>query len=576
MNCKITKRILLSWALILLVTLCASTVAATGNAAYTGAQGSIDMDRNDLGADVSCMTFNVLHYNASTVQSYASNDYAARRSYAVGLIDAYAPDIIGMQEAANDASHTENWPTDLKADLGDTYTAVTLLDLTDQLSQMYITNGLIIWYRTSRFTLLDSGAECYWSRATDCATASKDRWFMWVKLYDQVESKTLFVFNTHLSTDHSTSVCSVCSTASACATAGRTQRTYEMQLLSDKIHALSQGYPCFVTGDFNCTMASSQAYASDTTQHQLLEMSSGDHPYLQSALMTADLQVTSQGTSSIDHIFVNTNHLRARKLVGIAENVGGITGSDHIPYITYCDYRAAAQIGPGSYDEVARTYTDTTDANQYTFQVTPADGFTYQIWKDTGVKTGNTIWSVKDTSRYEIRFYDADGALYSTVDATIFATSAAKPTLISTGLNQYYADHSYHVIAQGDSVTVTAQCAGSNQASIYLDSDCTQPVIDGTITDIPGGRTTYYLRHDVYTSSGTLNFSETFPLYIYRQTATAQDDMALYVDRSIGDATGTVAFWDGVDVYLVEGQVTGFDSLTDAQPTVNTADSYIS
>ena len=558
---------------ILLASLLTMGATAAENPAYTGALGSIDMDRSNMDADVSCMTFNVLHYNTSTVQNYGSGDYSTRLNYAVSLIRAYDPDIIGMQEAGNDSNHTEKWPADLEANLGDTYTPILLTDLTDNLSQMYITNGLVIWYRTSRFTLLDSGAECYWSYSNDCAVTSKDRWYQWAKLYDNQEGKTLFVFNTHLSTNHSASVCSVCTSSTEGASVGQQQRTNELVKLSDQIHALSQNYPCFVTGDFNCTMANSIANQSDSTRQQLLAMSASPHSYLRSTLETADLQQTSDGNNSIDHVFINTNYLHARKLVGIRESVGGYIGSDHIPYIAYCDYRAAADIGPGDYDETQRTYTDTTDARQYTFEVTPADGFTYKIFKDTGTQTGNTIWSVKDTSKYQIRFYDPDGALYSSVDATIYATSAAKPTLSSTGLNQYFANHAYHVVADGPSVTVTAACSGINTAEIYSDEACANPISGGVLTNIPAGRTTVYLKHNVYTSTGTLNFSEVFPLYIYRQTAPTRS-MALYVDQNIGDATGTVAFWDGTDVHLAEGQVTGFSSLTAAQPTVNTADGY--
>lgn len=538
---------------------------AAGNPVYVGDQGAMDMARDDLEADVSCMSFNVLHYNGSAVQNYASGSYVSRVACAVGQIQAYDPDIIGMQEAGSDGTHSEDWPTDLKAQIGDTYTPIILTDQTTEISQMYITAALIIWYRTDRFSLLDSGAESYGSCSVDCATADKKRLFQWAKLYDNVENKTLFVFNTHLSTNHSASTCSVCADSAAGAAAGRAQRTAELRKLAAKIESLSANYPCFVTGDFNCNLTGSASYADQLTVLT-------DTGYLQSALTTADLQITSEGKSSIDHVFLNTNYLRCRKLVGSRESVNSYMGSDHYPYIAYCDYRAAATIGPGVYDEIARTYTDTTSANQYTFQVTPGEGFTYQIYKDTGTRTGDTIWSVKDTSCYEIRFYDADGALYSTVAATIYASAAAKPTLSSTELNQYFANHAYHVLASGDSVTITPTCSGSNTAEIFADADCTT-ALSGTVTGIPAGRTTYYLKHNVYKSDGTLNFSEVFPLYIYRETA-QPEEMSLYIDQNIGDSTGSVAFFDGVDVIFAQGQATGFDSLTDAQPTVNTADGY--
>ena len=553
----------LACALAILLTLVPAKAA--GNPVYVGAQGAMDMARDDLEADVSCMSFNVMHYNSSTVQNLASGSYANRIDCAVGQIGAYDPDIIGMQEAGSDGTHSEDWPTDLTARIGSTYTPIILTDQTTEISQMYITAALIIWYRTDRFTLLDSGAESYGSCSVDCAVSDKKRWFQWAKLYDNQENKTLFVFNTHLSTNHSASTCSVCGDSTAGAAAGRAQRTAELTTLAAKIESLSANYPCFVTGDFNCNLTSSASYADQLTVLT-------DTGYLQSALTTADLQITSEGKSSIDHVFLNTDYLRCRKLVGSRESVNSYLSTDHYPYIAYCDYRAAATIGPGVYDEIARTYTDTTSANQYTFQVTPGDGFTYQIYKDTGARTGDTIWSVKDTSCYEIRFYDADGALYSTVAATIYASAAAKPTLSSTGLNQYFANHAYHVLASGDSVTITPTCSGSNTAALYADADCTTALSE-TVTGIGAGRTTCYLKHNVYKSDGTLNFYEVFPLYIYRETAQPKE-MTLYIDQNIGNSTGTVAFFDGVDVIFAQGQTTGFDSLTDAQPTVNTADGY--
>lgn len=574
MKRNILKVLALTCAVVLLCGML--SIVSFAGSVYSGSTGKIDMERNKLGTDVSCMTFNVLHYNGSSVQNYGGGKYSNRLNYAVNLIKTYTPDILGMQEAGDDYRYGVDWPTDLKSKLTD-YSSIVLTDQTSQRDQMYITSALIIWYRSSRFTLQDSGCATYWSYATSCSTTSKDRWYQWAKLYDTKKNKTVYIFNTHLSTNHNSSGCGICSDGAA---VGRTQRTNEMLKLGSKINSLAKNYPCFITGDFNCTMASSNSYASTNSAQKQLRALTDNYPYMQSALNTADMQVTSSGNDCIDHVFYNTNYLRCRKLVGIKETVGGMMGSDHYPYIAYCDYRPTnakitSSTGTGTYDEKALTFVDTSTSNKYTFAVTPGTGFTYKIYKDTGVKVGDTIWSVMDTSKYEIRFYDPAGSLYTTVDVTIHGATAAKPTISTDGVNQYFSNHAYHAITDGTTLKVTLGTTGYNKAAIYSNAACTTAVSGNKITGIAGGRTTYYIKHSVYTSSGSFNFAEIYPLYVYKATATVPNAKTLYIDQNFGDLTGTLAYYDGRNVRLVDGQVNGFSTLVAAQPTINKADGYV-
>ena len=146
MKRNILKVLALTCAVVLLCGML--SIVSFAGSVYSGSTGKIDMERNKLGTDVSCMTFNVLHYNGSSVQNYGGGKYSNRLNYAVNLIKTYTPDILGMQEAGDDYRYGIDWPTDLKSKLTD-YSSIVLTDQTSQRDQMYITSALIIWYRSS-------------------------------------------------------------------------------------------------------------------------------------------------------------------------------------------------------------------------------------------------------------------------------------------------------------------------------------------------------------------------------------------------------------------------------------------
>ena len=88
------------------------------------------------------------------------NNWAMRFPRVKALLQKQPLDIIGMQEAADGgASGVLDWCPALNADLKDIYASRSLKDDTGLAHT--ICRGLIIFYKKSRFTLLDSGAAGY-------------------------------------------------------------------------------------------------------------------------------------------------------------------------------------------------------------------------------------------------------------------------------------------------------------------------------------------------------------------------------------------------------------------------------
>lgn len=608
-------------ALVTIVGMCSIIALAAGNPVYVGWSSlkDIDVERKTMNTDISCMTFNVLHYITSNSYTFANGNFDERVKYAVKMIQTYSPDIIGIQEAGDDVNHGVNWPKNLKNKLGSQYSSIMLTDQSDR-SAMFITSGLMIFYDKSRFALCDDGATCYYSCSNKCGKEASDRWYQWVKLKiidkeDPNYGQMVYVFNTHLSTNHTSSGCGICSDG---AERGKYWRTQEMLALGKKINSIAKNYPCFVTGDFNCTYASTTATERSTqlNNYGQLYALTDNYKYMQSALMTADLQTNTSASNCIDHIFYNTSYLHCKKLARILESNNytsgsnstgtGYSGSDHYPQIAYFkftpDITITSPAGTHEYDPINLTYTDTfsdSDLRQYSFEkITVPAGIDYTVHRVdeiTGESTpvGKTPWLVKHTNKLQIKFTHTDSSTnatshFATVNATIYNNTtddfAKLPKLQTQGaINHYFANHAYHVVVDKDTTEaiVTPSCPSSVTGEIY-DEDF-RKITNNRITNIQPGRTLYYVKKTFYNGDGSLNHTEAIPLYVYRETAepymgrAANTDgtrRVLYIDQNIGSATGPVAFWDGKDVRLVDGQVNAFDALADVNSKLTTYSNY--
>ena len=82
------------------------------------------------------------------------------------------------------------------------------------------------------------------------------------------------------------------------------------------------------------------------------------------------------------------------------------------------------------------------------------------------------------------------------------------------------------------------------------------------LTAIPAGRSVYFLKSSI---------GDVYPVYIYKQTTeAAADSSVLYVDDDIGNAEGTVAFYNGTDVTFITSGTNGFSTVAAAVEKANT------
>lgn len=553
MKRKIKNTVALLCAAALLLGMCSMFALAAGNPVYS----NIDNLRDDLGADISVMSFNVLQYNSGQYL-YANNSYTKRLNTVVSIITAYDPDIIGIQEAGT--NNDFDWPAQLVSKLGTTYGYVRLDQQSGGPDSLSIAKGLIIFYRKSRFTALSNGCENFNLTVSSGGYSRTDtsRWYQWVKLKDNTFGKELYMFNSHFAINSDVSGSSDANDVII----GKMLRTQQAKILSNKIHSLSADLPFFSTADYNCNLTvSEEDDAAGLSYNQLCQMSVSPHAYIKSSIRTADLTL-AVSTTTIDHIFLHTSLVDALKTVGIRESAGGITASDHFPYITYCNYRANATITPGTYDKNTGTHTDTASTNSYTYKVTPGSRLSYKIYDAAGNLCTATVELKSAINKFEIRFYNSSsGTLYDTIDSTIYYDGADKPILqAENAVNHYFANNAYQVVLKKANTDVILSFS---DGTLYTTEACTTKQ-NGHITGLPTGKTTYYLK----TSDGDI-----FPVNIYRESyAASTDAKTYYIDDDIGSAIGTVAFWNGAGVCLIQGQSKGFDALIDVRSKVNAGD----
>ena len=176
---------------------------------------------------LSVMTFNMRYDNPEDGQ----NNWRFRRERIAGVIKAQEVDVLGTQELLS------NQFDDLSGLLTG-YQGVGVGRLDGAESGEYCA----VFFRTDRFTLLDSGT-CWLSETPEVVGSlgwdgACERIATWVVLRDR-DGRELFFIDTHL--DH----------------VGQVARDEGVSLLMKRIETLSGGRPVILTGDFNSEPGSS-------------------------------------------------------------------------------------------------------------------------------------------------------------------------------------------------------------------------------------------------------------------------------------------------------------------------------
>ena len=170
----------------------------------------------------------VLTQNLRYRDDEGGNSVAERSARFLELVLAYDPDIIGTQEA------TPLWTRYLEEHLTDEYTMIGVFrDGTGHAGD----EANYILYRTSRFTLVDSGT--FWLNPDNTEEVGKvedaicNRICTWALLKDKKTEQTILACNTHL--DHSTDAI----------------RAQQLAVLLEYLSFEIGKYPVVMTGDFN-------------------------------------------------------------------------------------------------------------------------------------------------------------------------------------------------------------------------------------------------------------------------------------------------------------------------------------
>ncbi len=596
---KTSKRVLsLLCAITMLISMCSMFALAAGNPAY----GNIDIDREKVyDTDLSVMSLNVLGAEGSGYFDSAEN----RLQASLTIVETYQPDVITAQEI----SETANAFTDGSSWYDKMIPAMTALGysyraLKNDISvTMNVTDGLVIFYKTDRFTKGTSFAEklpaTVMASYTHVDTAdetksntynyshtSSDRYYQYVQLVDKEHNnQPVYVFNAHLAIEPTTAKNidtnknedisnlryqnsdGTYTTIPIKSILARKERTVQIKQMKAKMDTFAGSYPVIAGGDFNSTFG--QGYANnaktvlrDESEQGVLhlfdnDLKNGTDTYYDTARMALH-QVSTSYAGIVDHIFVNNVFFDIADFRTISESVAGRRPTDHFPIMTQVSYRAATTaFGPGDYDVSNGVYEDKVDVSEYTFDVATVSPFTVKI-EQNGVVCGNTVTLNKTINKFDINFYIGE-TLYDTIPATIHYTGADKPILqVENAVNHYFSNNAYHVVVENEISDITIRPVNGK---IYTDAACTKAA-GVHFNNIANGRTQYYMGNTVT--------GDVYPLYIYKETKPAlNDEMVLYVDDDFGTAVGTVAFWDGVDVSLVTANVNAFDALDDINRPAN-------
>lgn len=520
--------------------------------------------------DISVMSYNVLAHNA-TNGTYENQ--TTRSAKVVKMIETYSPDVIGIQEAAVEDDF--NWANYLTTELSNLGYGVYR-----RATSMTIGNGLMIFYKTSRFSEVSDpgqstdgsdafkGSILYGTDASIGANKNQARYFQWIMLKDKVTGQQFMVYNTHfsvLSADNG----------------GHTERTKEAQELVNHVAAWkgtipdrckATMYPVFITGDFNADFTGDYKATMDVLH---------DKTYLDDAATIADYTRFVYPKEEIDHIFVNPKFVDVKEYHAALESINGRRTSDHLPHIAYCNFKADATVN--GVDTSNRNVLIETNTNSYTLDIGLGSRVGYKLYSEDGAEiangsggwegktVSNTLTLNKAQNRFTIKFFDGGhsdqngsiGKYVCTVEVIITNTSVSTAFAPSGAVNSYFANDAYHVLVNDSTNTLSLSASG---ATFYTTADASGSAV--TSANLSAGRTVRYLK----TTAGDI-----YPVYIYKKTATA-DSSIVYVDDDIptGESGEQVAFYDGKDVIFVTRGTNGFATVAEAAAKANAkADSTV-
>lgn len=198
--------------------------------------------------DLHIMSFNVRTSHAAD----GENAWPKREKLFFQTIHAYNPDLLGTQEVT--ATQYDAITSELKD-----YTPVGVARDDGQRKGEWS----LILFRTSRFTLLDSGT--FWLSEHPDIPGSKSwdtaltRICSYALLKDKLTSRTFLYANTHF--DHK----------------GHQARRHSAEILLKKLPELAKGNPILLTGDFNTT-ESDPPYQILTADHHFYDSYREVHP----------------------------------------------------------------------------------------------------------------------------------------------------------------------------------------------------------------------------------------------------------------------------------------------------------
>ncbi len=251
-------------------------------------------------ATIKVLTWNIRYDNAGD----SLNSWQHRKENVTAQLAKYAPEIIGLQEVLR--SQLDYLQSRLN-----TYSHFGVGRDDGKEAGEYAP----IFFNKFRFTAIDSGY--FWlsenpSAAVKGWDAACIRICTWVRLQDNQDKSTLFVFNTHL--DH----------------AGEKARNESALLIRDKIRAISGRDPVLMMGDFNCT-DDTKAYADLTAGKFLLDCRKTTIVPPEGPQFTfSGFDVKGKHGGVIDHILYR-KFGKVLKYKIINDNKDGRYFSDHLP-----------------------------------------------------------------------------------------------------------------------------------------------------------------------------------------------------------------------------------------------------
>ncbi|MGV3589668.1 MAG: endonuclease/exonuclease/phosphatase family protein [Adhaeribacter sp.] len=249
------------------------------------------------------MSYNIRYLNKSD----SINVWDNRKDKVVGLMKYHQADVIGVQEAV--LSQIK----DLEARLPDfAWYGVGRMDGKED------GEFNAIYYRKSRFKLLDSGT--FWYSETPQVPGSKswDAYFprvaSWVKLKDKQTGRIFFHFNTHY--DHR----------------GAFTREKSSEILVQQTAAIAGKLPMLITGDFNTTETSKpyQVLVNNTGLQDAKYIS--QTPHYGPAGTSSGFWVKNPIRAKIDYIFVN-KPVQVLQHAILTDQQDGRYFSDHLAVI---------------------------------------------------------------------------------------------------------------------------------------------------------------------------------------------------------------------------------------------------